>query len=185
MPQFSVKVIAKTLRRPIISLPSVKILVKKHREERGEVKSTTNINGECTFSLEAGEWIFSTDIPRFPGTPPRLFQNPEMGVSLNNGNAVVVLKVLDAGQDCLVITRRLKKHLKDGQYDKAHKLVKNIKSFYNNYQQIPELTYFVSLEALLGEASQGKNIADALNSIIIPRVWPRNSVETTSNQRSV
>jgi hypothetical protein len=173
-----VTVTLQTFRNPIIQLPKVELFAKKSRTEPNPLSpvAITNDTGKATFQLEPGVWILSTKVPSFPGNPPRRFQNPDHLVVVPKGLSALVVKpnirVIDAGEDCASLTRRLKKRLKAGQYQQARALVQKLEYSYNNYREIPELVYFTALEALLQKAEKGEDISEAVENIVFEqRFW--------------
>lgn len=147
-------------------LGGVEVIVPNHPLPN---QGTTGPNGTCDLMLEQGFWTFQTKGTKHPGPPARSFK-PAIGNPTNIPLAKpVLLEPLDLWIDCIALTKRLKKRIMQGEYAKALALVQRVKNSNTDYKEVPQLQFFVQLEALLEKAMAGQDIASALEGVVIPR----------------
>lgn len=57
--------------------------------------------------------------------------------------------VLDMGDDCYNLFRRVKRAISSGKFDKARQLIKSVKDTYDDFNEEPRLKKITDLEVLL------------------------------------
>lgn len=105
------------------------------------IKGNTNANGVLTFPLNPGIYRIAVESTAF--LPP---DTRSLEVNASAANVEVrPFRVLDDGDGCAYIVRRIKMLVKKGEIDKARQLMEMIAETYSQYQDIPQLKDIVAI----------------------------------------
>ncbi len=143
MPNVTVKIIpainVQEIEKRIMLIKDAKVIAFQNGDSI--LTGNTNVNGFFTFSLNPGIYRIKVESAAF--LPPDS-RRVEVKASAKNVE-VRPFRVLDDGDDCAYIVRRMKMLVKKGEVDKARQLMEMIAETYSQYQDIPQLKDIVAI----------------------------------------
>jgi hypothetical protein len=156
-------------------LSGFEVFVQANRQAPRVRLGTTLPNGTLTAELEKGSWLISVKTKAPINDLRRNVLDPAREILVPLPRMVLMqVDVLDAGADCLAITKRLKKNIAKNQYLRAKALIGRVKTSYANYRSIPQLEIFARLEDHFIQVSTGQKPTTPLDEITIPRtLWQK------------